>query len=53
MRSEFEVLCYSTVENGLFENRGRRIFGPKRGKVAGGCEQLHNYELQNFHCSTK
>jgi hypothetical protein len=26
----------------------RRIFGPKRGEVTGGCRTLHNEELNNF-----
>jgi hypothetical protein len=31
------------------ENRAvRRIFGPKRGKMAGGWRRLHNVELHNF-----
>jgi hypothetical protein len=31
----------------VFENRVlRRIFGPKRDEVTGGCRKLHNKELQ-------
>jgi hypothetical protein len=38
----------------LFENRVlRRIFGPKREEVAGGCRRLHNEELQNLESFTK
>jgi hypothetical protein len=34
------------------ENRvQRRIFGPKREKVAGGWRRLHNEELRNFYAS--
>jgi hypothetical protein len=36
----------------VFENRMlRRIFGPKRGGVMGGCRQLHNEELHNLYSS--
>jgi hypothetical protein len=35
----------------VFENRElRRIFGPKRDEVTGGCRKLHNEELRDF-CS--
>jgi hypothetical protein len=27
----------------------RRIFGPKREKVAGGCRKLHSEELYNLN----
>jgi hypothetical protein len=27
----------------------RRIFGPEREKVSGGCRRLHNEELHNLH----
>jgi hypothetical protein len=27
----------------------RRIFGPKREEVAGGCRRLHNEELHNLY----
>jgi hypothetical protein len=34
------------------ENRvPRRIFGPKRGEVAGGWRRLHNEELRNLYAS--
>jgi hypothetical protein len=34
----------------VLENRVvRRIFGPKRGEVAGGCRRLHNEELCNVY----
>jgi hypothetical protein len=34
----------------VFENRMlRRIFGPKREKVAGGWRRLHNEELHNLY----
>jgi hypothetical protein len=34
------------------ENRVlRRIFGPKRGEVAGGWRRLHNEELHNLYAS--
>jgi hypothetical protein len=34
----------------VFENRVlKRIFGPKREEVAGGCRRLHNEELHNFY----
>jgi hypothetical protein len=29
----------------------RRIFGPKRGEVAGGWRRLHNEELHNLYAS--
>jgi hypothetical protein len=36
-----------------FENRVlRRIFGPKREKVAGGWRRLHNEELHNLYAPT-
>jgi hypothetical protein len=36
----------------LFENRMlRRIFGPKRDKVAGGWRKVHNEELHNLYSS--
>jgi hypothetical protein len=36
----------------VFENRVlRRIFGPKRTKVTGGCRKLHNEELHNLYSS--
>jgi hypothetical protein len=36
----------------VFENRVlRRIFGPKREEVAGGCRRLHNGELHNLYAS--
>jgi hypothetical protein len=28
----------------------RRIFGPKRDEVTGGCRKLHNEELHNLYC---
>jgi hypothetical protein len=38
---------------GLPENRVlRRIFGPKREKVAGGWRRLHNEELHNLYTSS-
>jgi hypothetical protein len=34
----------------VFESRVlRRIFGPKRGEVAGGWRKLHNKELHNLY----
>jgi hypothetical protein len=30
----------------------RRIFGPKRDEVAGGCRKLHNEKLHNLYSST-
>jgi hypothetical protein len=34
----------------MFENRVlRRIFGPKRDEVVGGCRQLHNEELPGLY----
>jgi hypothetical protein len=34
----------------VFENRVlRRIFGPKRDEVTGGCRKLHNEELHNLY----
>jgi hypothetical protein len=34
---------------GVFENRAlRRIFGPKRNEVIGGCRKLNNEELYNL-----
>jgi hypothetical protein len=36
----------------VFENRAlRRIFGPKREKVAGGSRRLHSEELNNMYTS--
>jgi hypothetical protein len=36
----------------VFENRVlRRIFGPKRDEVLGGCRKLHNEELHNLYSS--
>jgi hypothetical protein len=36
----------------VFENRVlRRIFGPKRDEVTGGCRKLHNKELHNVYFS--
>jgi hypothetical protein len=29
----------------------RRIFGPKRNEVTGGCRKLHNEELSNLYSS--
>jgi hypothetical protein len=29
----------------------RRIFGPKRGEVTGGCRELHNEELHKLYSS--
>jgi hypothetical protein len=35
-----------------FKNRVlRRIFGPKREEVAGGCRRLHNEKLFNLYAS--
>jgi hypothetical protein len=34
----------------MFENRVlKRIFGPRREKVAGGWRRLHNEELHTIH----
>jgi len=36
----------------VFENRVlRRIFGPKRDVVTGGCRKLHNEELNDLYYS--
>jgi hypothetical protein len=36
----------------VFKNRVlRRIFGPKRDGVTGGCRKLHNKELHDLYCS--
>jgi hypothetical protein len=36
------------------ENRVlRRLFGPRREEMAGGCRKLHNVELQNFYPSPR
>jgi hypothetical protein len=36
----------------VFENRVfRKIFGPKRDEVTGGCRKLHNEELHNLYSS--
>jgi hypothetical protein len=36
----------------VFENRVlRRIFGSRKGEVAGGCRKLHNEELHNLYSS--
>jgi len=29
----------------------RRVFGPKREEVAGGCRRLHSEKLQNLYAS--
>jgi hypothetical protein len=45
------LVSYAKEGHGLvvFENRVlRRIFGPKRKDVAGGCRRLHNEELHNL-----
>jgi hypothetical protein len=37
---------------GVFENRVlRRIFGPKRDEVTGGCRKLHYEEIHNLYSS--
>jgi hypothetical protein len=34
----------------MFESRAlRRIFGPKRSEVTGGCRKVHNEELCNVY----
>jgi hypothetical protein len=36
----------------VFENKAlRRIFGPKRDEVTGGCRKLHNEELRDLYSS--
>jgi hypothetical protein len=35
----------------VFENRRRRIFGPKRVKVTEGSRKLHNEELLSLYSS--
>jgi hypothetical protein len=36
----------------LFENRVlRRIFGPKKDEVTGGCKEIHNEELRGLYSS--
>jgi hypothetical protein len=36
----------------VFENRAnRKIFGPERAEVTGGCRKLHNEELHNLYSS--
>jgi hypothetical protein len=36
----------------MFEKRVlRKIFGPKRDEVMGGCRKMHNEELHNLYCS--
>jgi hypothetical protein len=36
----------------VFENRVlRRIFGPMRDEVTGGCRKLHNEELRDLYSS--
>jgi hypothetical protein len=38
----------------VFENRAlRRIFGPKRDEVTGGCRKLHNEELRDLYSSPR
>jgi hypothetical protein len=37
----------------VFENRVlRRIFGPKRDEVTGGCRKLHTEEFRNLYSSS-
>jgi hypothetical protein len=48
------ICCFLVQENRLrvFENRVlRRIFGPKREKVARGWRKLHSEELNNLYAS--
>jgi hypothetical protein len=41
-----------TLREEVFENRVlKRILGPKRDKVTGGCRKLHNEELHNLYSS--
>jgi hypothetical protein len=35
----------------VFENRGLKIFGPKRDEVIGRWRTLHNEKLHNLYCS--
>ena len=36
----------------VFENMVlRRIFGPRRDEVTGGCRRMHNEELSDLYCS--
>jgi hypothetical protein len=36
----------------VFENKVlRRIFGPKKDEVTGGCKKLHNEELHDLYSS--
>jgi hypothetical protein len=38
----------------VFENRVlRRIFGPKRDEIAGGCRKRHNEELCDLYSSPR
>jgi hypothetical protein len=35
----------------VFENRAlRRIFGPKKGEIIGGCRKINNGGLHNLYC---
>jgi hypothetical protein len=50
VRSRYSVEGRNTLR--VFENRVlRRIFGPKRDEVTGGCRKLHNEELHNLYSS--
>jgi hypothetical protein len=45
---------YDIRKTVVFENRVlRRIFGPKRDEVMGGCKKLHNEDLHNLYCSPR
>jgi hypothetical protein len=44
-------ICYALSDR-VFENRVlRRILGPKRDMVTGGCRKLHNKENHNLYSS--
>jgi hypothetical protein len=46
------LTLYAEHELRVFENRVlRRVFGPKREEVTGGCGKQHNEELHNLYPS--
>jgi hypothetical protein len=51
---DVKLVSHTTGEHGLKVSEDRvlrKIFGPKREKVAGGYKRLHNEELHNLYTS--